>query len=98
MQTIGQAYEDMQTQNQNLLDQVIERDDYNIKVCLTFIFSKHCLVMIFTIFPYTTVMLRLFSGLLLIWLMKNICFNFVSILTFCKYFEELVMYELIWKN
>ncbi|XP_014504949.1 E3 ubiquitin-protein ligase BRE1-like 2 isoform X1 [Vigna radiata var. radiata] len=32
IETIGQAYEDMQTQNQNLLDQVIERDDYNIKL------------------------------------------------------------------
>lgn len=32
MQTIGQAYEDMQTQNQHLLQQVTERDDYNIKV------------------------------------------------------------------
>ncbi|EOA39432.1 hypothetical protein CARUB_v10012558mg [Capsella rubella] len=32
METIGQAYEDMQTQNQNLLQQVAERDDYNIKL------------------------------------------------------------------
>ncbi|XP_020237565.1 E3 ubiquitin-protein ligase BRE1-like 2 [Cajanus cajan] len=32
IETIGQAYEDMQTQNQNLSDQVIERDDYNIKL------------------------------------------------------------------
>jgi E3 ubiquitin-protein ligase BRE1 len=32
METIGQAYEDMQTQNQHLLQQVAERDDYNIKV------------------------------------------------------------------
>ncbi|KAK2980314.1 hypothetical protein RJ640_023729 [Escallonia rubra] len=31
-QTIGQAYEDMQTQNQHLLQQVAERDDYNIKL------------------------------------------------------------------
>ena len=31
-QTIGQAYEDMQTQNQRLLQQVTERDEYNIKV------------------------------------------------------------------
>lgn len=31
-QTIGQAYEDMQMQNQRLLQQVTERDDYNIKV------------------------------------------------------------------
>ncbi|KAJ0959811.1 hypothetical protein J5N97_000475, partial [Dioscorea zingiberensis] len=31
-QTIGQAYEDMQTQNQHLLQQVTERDDYNIKL------------------------------------------------------------------
>lgn len=32
MQTIGQAYDDMQTQNQHLLHQITERDDYNIKV------------------------------------------------------------------
>ena len=32
VQTIGQAYEDMQTQNQHLLQQMAERDDYNIKV------------------------------------------------------------------
>lgn len=34
LQTIGQAYEDMQTQNQHLLQQVTERDDYNIKVAV----------------------------------------------------------------
>lgn len=33
-QTIGQAYEDMQMQNQRLMKQVTERDDYNIKVCV----------------------------------------------------------------
>lgn len=32
IETIGQAYEDMQTQNQHLLQQVTERDDYNIKL------------------------------------------------------------------
>ncbi|XP_010542449.1 PREDICTED: E3 ubiquitin-protein ligase BRE1-like 2 isoform X2 [Tarenaya hassleriana] len=32
METVGQAYEDMQTQNQHLLQQVTERDDYNIKL------------------------------------------------------------------
>lgn len=32
IQTIGQAYEDMQTQNQHLLEQLTERDEYNIKV------------------------------------------------------------------
>lgn len=31
-QTIGQSYDDMQTQNQQLLQQITERDDYNIKV------------------------------------------------------------------
>lgn len=37
LQTIGQAYDDMQTQNQHLLQQITERDDYNIKViCLEF--------------------------------------------------------------
>lgn len=34
LQTIGQAYEDMQMQNQRLLKQVTERDDYNIKACV----------------------------------------------------------------
>ncbi|KAK7826783.1 e3 ubiquitin-protein ligase bre1-like 2 [Quercus suber] len=33
IETIGQAYEDMQTQNQHLLQQVTERDDYNLKFC-----------------------------------------------------------------
>ncbi|KAK2970137.1 hypothetical protein RJ640_025756 [Escallonia rubra] len=32
IETIGQAYENMQTQNQHLLQQVAERDDYNIKL------------------------------------------------------------------
>ncbi|XP_040993354.1 E3 ubiquitin-protein ligase BRE1-like 2 [Juglans microcarpa x Juglans regia] len=32
IETIGQAYEDMQTQNQHLLQQLTERDDYNIKL------------------------------------------------------------------
>lgn len=32
MQSIGQAYEDVQNKNQHLLQQVTERDDYNIKV------------------------------------------------------------------
>ncbi|KAK9156609.1 hypothetical protein Scep_003183 [Stephania cephalantha] len=32
IETIGQAYEDMQTQNQHLLQQVADRDDYNIKI------------------------------------------------------------------
>ncbi|KAG2675137.1 hypothetical protein I3760_13G171400 [Carya illinoinensis] len=32
IETIGQAYEDMQTQNQHLLQQLTDRDDYNIKL------------------------------------------------------------------
>ncbi|KAG0489180.1 hypothetical protein HPP92_007991 [Vanilla planifolia] len=32
IETIGQAYEDMQTQNQRLLRHVADRDDYNIKL------------------------------------------------------------------
>ncbi|XP_057785578.1 E3 ubiquitin-protein ligase BRE1-like 2 [Salvia miltiorrhiza] len=32
IETIGQAYEDMQTQNQHLLEQLTERDEYNIKL------------------------------------------------------------------
>lgn len=31
-QTIGQAYEEMQTQNSRLLHQITERDDYNTQV------------------------------------------------------------------
>ncbi|KAK5812682.1 E3 ubiquitin-protein ligase BRE1-like 1 isoform X2 [Gossypium arboreum] len=34
LESIGQAYDDMQTQNQQLLLQVTERDDYNIKLVL----------------------------------------------------------------
>ncbi|GMP70938.1 hypothetical protein CsSME_00029557 [Camellia sinensis var. sinensis] len=30
IETIGQAYDDMQAQNQQLLQQITERDDYNI--------------------------------------------------------------------
>lgn len=32
IETIGQAYEDMQTQNQHLLQQLSDRDDFNIKL------------------------------------------------------------------
>ncbi|KAJ8635964.1 hypothetical protein MRB53_010231 [Persea americana] len=32
IETIGQAYEDMQTQNLHLLQQITKRDDYNIKL------------------------------------------------------------------
>ncbi|KAK2991102.1 hypothetical protein RJ640_021566 [Escallonia rubra] len=34
IETIGQAYDDIQTQNQHLLQQITERDDYNIKLVL----------------------------------------------------------------
>ncbi|KAE9592196.1 putative aminoacyltransferase, E1 ubiquitin-activating enzyme [Lupinus albus] len=34
VESIGQAYGDMQTQNQQLLQQITERDDYNIKLVL----------------------------------------------------------------
>ncbi|KAG4188040.1 hypothetical protein ERO13_A08G137833v2 [Gossypium hirsutum] len=34
LESIGQAYDDMQTQNQQLLLQITERDDYNIKLVL----------------------------------------------------------------
>ncbi|KAL5098180.1 hypothetical protein RYX36_002507 [Vicia faba] len=34
IETIGQAYDDMQTQNQHLLHQITERDDYNINLVL----------------------------------------------------------------
>lgn len=45
LQTIGQAYEDMQTQNQHLLQQVTERDEYNIKV-----FFNHLYISVFNDF------------------------------------------------
>ncbi|PSS24116.1 E3 ubiquitin-protein ligase BRE1-like [Actinidia chinensis var. chinensis] len=34
IESIGQAYDDMQTQNQHLMQQITERDDYNIKLVL----------------------------------------------------------------
>ncbi|XP_039034318.1 E3 ubiquitin-protein ligase BRE1-like 1 isoform X2 [Hibiscus syriacus] len=34
IESIGQAYDDMQTQNQQLLQQITERDDYNMKLVL----------------------------------------------------------------
>ncbi|KAL6494118.1 ubiquitin-like modifier hub1 [Orobanche gracilis] len=34
IETIGQACDDMQTQNQQLLQQITERDDYNVKLVL----------------------------------------------------------------
>lgn len=34
IETIGQAYDDMQTQNQHHMQQITERDDYNIKLVL----------------------------------------------------------------
>ncbi|PON65184.1 Cdk-activating kinase assembly factor [Parasponia andersonii] len=44
IETIGQAYEDMQTQNQHLLQQVAERDDYNIKVVVVVRLHFHLLI------------------------------------------------------
>ncbi|CAL5382679.1 unnamed protein product [Camellia sinensis] len=40
IETIGQAYDDMQTQNQHLLQQITERDDYNIKLVLEGVQAK----------------------------------------------------------
>ncbi|KAB2068506.1 hypothetical protein ES319_A08G035200v1 [Gossypium barbadense] len=40
IESIGQAYDDMQTQNQQLLQQITERDDYNIKHPV--VTSYHC--------------------------------------------------------
>ncbi|KAL4351665.1 hypothetical protein GQ457_06G033050 [Hibiscus cannabinus] len=40
IESIGQAYDDMQTQNQQLLQQITERDDYNIKLFLEGVRSK----------------------------------------------------------
>ena len=39
IQSIGQAYDDMQTQNQHLMQQITERDDYNIKVISLYHYS-----------------------------------------------------------
>jgi len=39
IQTIGQAYEDMQTQNQHLLEQLADREDFNIKVFISSCFN-----------------------------------------------------------
>uniref|UniRef100_A0A7N0VA89 E3 ubiquitin protein ligase n=1 Tax=Kalanchoe fedtschenkoi TaxID=63787 RepID=A0A7N0VA89_KALFE len=41
IESIGQAYDDMQTQNQQLLQQITERDDYNIKLVLEGMRAKH---------------------------------------------------------
>ncbi|XP_051144585.1 E3 ubiquitin-protein ligase BRE1-like 1 [Andrographis paniculata] len=41
IETIGQAYDDMQTQNQQLLQQITERDDYNVKLLLEGVRSRH---------------------------------------------------------
>ncbi|XVE74077.1 hypothetical protein DITRI_Ditri11bG0170000 [Diplodiscus trichospermus] len=40
IESIGQAYDDMQTQNQQLLQQITERDDYNIKLVLEGLSAK----------------------------------------------------------
>jgi E3 ubiquitin-protein ligase BRE1 len=34
LQSIGHAYEDIMSQNQQLLQQIIERDDHNTKVMI----------------------------------------------------------------
>lgn len=40
IESIGQAYEDMQTQNQHLLHQIMERDEYNIKLVMEGVKSR----------------------------------------------------------
>ncbi|KAB1225237.1 E3 ubiquitin-protein ligase BRE1-like 1 [Morella rubra] len=40
IESIGQAYDDMQNQNQHLLQQITERDDYNIKLVLEGVRSR----------------------------------------------------------
>ncbi|CAI9765157.1 unnamed protein product [Fraxinus pennsylvanica] len=40
IETIGQAYDDMQTQNQKLLQQISERDDYNMKLVFEGVHSR----------------------------------------------------------
>ncbi|KAF7038657.1 hypothetical protein CFC21_048811 [Triticum aestivum] len=41
IESIGQAYEDIQTQNQQLLQQIIERDDHNTKIFMEGVKVKH---------------------------------------------------------
>ncbi|KAL8140410.1 hypothetical protein V2J09_006431, partial [Rumex salicifolius] len=41
IETIGQAYDDMLEQNQHLLHQITERDDYNIKLILEGVKARH---------------------------------------------------------
>ncbi|KAG9459862.1 hypothetical protein H6P81_004370 [Aristolochia fimbriata] len=48
IETIGQAYEDMQTQNQHLLQQVTERDDYNIKLVSDSVKAKQAQTSLFS--------------------------------------------------
>ncbi|XVE76891.1 hypothetical protein DITRI_Ditri13aG0016800 [Diplodiscus trichospermus] len=43
IESIGQAYDEMQTQNQQLLQQITERDDYNIKLVLEGVRAKQLL-------------------------------------------------------
>nr|CAD1844899.1 unnamed protein product [Ananas comosus var. bracteatus] len=43
IESIGQAYEDMQTQNQHLLQQITERDDYNIKLVMETLTARQAL-------------------------------------------------------
>lgn len=40
IESIGQAYEDIQTQNQQLLQQIIERDDHNTKIFMEGVKAK----------------------------------------------------------
>ncbi|KAJ3680554.1 hypothetical protein LUZ60_016832 [Juncus effusus] len=43
IESIGQAYEDMQTQNQQLLQQITERDDHNTKLVMEGVKAKQAL-------------------------------------------------------
>jgi E3 ubiquitin-protein ligase BRE1 len=63
-QTIGQAYEDMQTQNQRLLQQISERDDYNLKVRMQYQFCVLAFILMIAplkhvdVFSFLTISLK----------------------------------------
>ncbi|MBA0646321.1 hypothetical protein Goklo_014294 [Gossypium klotzschianum] len=55
LESIGQAYDDMQTQNQQLLLQITERDDYNIKALDSRFIMLFCDIYIHVEYLYVSV-------------------------------------------
>ncbi|KZV21074.1 hypothetical protein F511_37025 [Dorcoceras hygrometricum] len=64
IETIGQAYEDMQTQNQRLLHQVTERDEYNIKLVSESVKAKQSQSLLNSVKQELTKQLQQLNGLL----------------------------------